>query len=139
MKFKCKNCGECCNMSAMISNFEMVEIQMFISDDENEKIGKRVNENIEKVNYRLKTNNEFDARCPLFDREGCSCLIYEVRPQVCRRFQCNREFDPKMQKIISNKDTHIGSIFGVTDDTIDTVNRISAIKRGGLKVKNNSK
>ena len=30
-----------------------------------------------------------DMTCPFRDEENKKCLIYEIRPEICRQFMCN--------------------------------------------------
>jgi Fe-S-cluster containining protein len=40
-----------------------------------------------------------DMTCPFRDERNKKCLIYEIRPEICRVFQCNQERDV----IVANK------------------------------------
>ena len=74
---RCSNCGECC------SNF------IPMTKDEIASIHKYMNVHPEITEQR-HPDAEFDMTCPFRDNEHKKCLIYEVRPQVCRTFICNK-------------------------------------------------
>ena len=40
-----------------------------------------------KIGHPFAPNN--NAHCPAYDKSRRSCMAYDVRPQVCRDFQCN--------------------------------------------------
>ena len=40
-----------------------------------------------------------DMTCPFRDERNKKCLIYDIRPEICRVFQCNQERD----EIVANK------------------------------------
>lgn len=80
---KCIGCGQCCSNYLPISSREKKEIRRYI-----EKHG--IKENKAKANFLAK-QPEIDMTCPFLDnsKPNDKCEIYEVRPQICRIFQCN--------------------------------------------------
>lgn len=82
---KCTGCGGCC------SNI------LPITEDEIRTIRKYINRyNIKEQKRLLPTvNQNLDMTCPFLDNsKKCDkCMIYEVRPRVCRDFIC----DPKQR------------------------------------------
>ena len=76
----CSNCGGCC------SNY------LPISDHDKKKISEYVlKHDIHDMRQQLPTEVMFDMRCPFRDESTSKCVIYPVRPQICRSFQCNME------------------------------------------------
>ncbi|HJG96520.1 MAG TPA: YkgJ family cysteine cluster protein, partial [Romboutsia timonensis] len=67
----CKNCGECCGL-VPIGEKEYEDIKKYCIDN----------------NVIPKNVGIFD--CPFRDNENKKCLIYEVRPEICRRFICSK-------------------------------------------------
>lgn len=97
MTFTCKRCGACCGI-VPFSREEMKAARQqarkigvyFIKD----KIGEKTVYYAGKVEFK---NGEFDSEkfqekfftCPFLQRDFtglCTCAIYDMRPEVCRRF-----------------------------------------------------
>lgn len=83
---KCCNCGECCSNFLPLSRKEV----------------KRIKSYIKKHHIKEQRHNALmgvDMTCPFRDETNKKCLIYEVRPDICRAFNCNQSHDV----ILSNK------------------------------------
>lgn len=86
-KGKCTGCGACCSNLLPMTDKEIEVIRKYIK------------------RYRIKEQKRFaplampvlDMTCPFLDdrKKTEKCLIYEVRPEVCRQFIC----DPKQRQI----------------------------------------
>ena len=77
---KCSNCGNCCSNFLPLSAKEIKTIKRYI-----EKKG--IKENI----HRYPTADPMiDWTCPFRSDLDKKCLIYEVRPAICRDFQCDK-------------------------------------------------
>ena len=74
---KCSNCGECCSNMLPLSDGEVKAIKNYI---------KKHNIKEQRHNYM----SGVDMTCPFRDELNKKCLIYNVRPQICRQFQCNQ-------------------------------------------------
>lgn len=72
---KCSRCGECCTPFIPITNKEYKIIKKYIKDND-----------IQKEN--LIDGENVYVRCCFYNRKEKKCNIYEVRPEVCRRFKC---------------------------------------------------
>ena len=72
---KCSRCGECCTPFIPITNKEY------------EKIKKYIKENDIECENQIDGNNVY-IKCCFYNRKEKKCNIYEVRPEVCRRFKC---------------------------------------------------
>ncbi len=73
---KCSQCGACCS--------DILPIRK----DEIEKI----KEYIKKHKIKEQRHNAMlgaDMTCPFRNESHRKCLIYEVRPWICRQFMCN--------------------------------------------------
>lgn len=75
---KCSNCGECCSNLLPLSEREIRTIKSYI---------KRNKIKEQRHNARVGT----DMTCPFRDEANKKCLIYSVRPQICRSFMCNHD------------------------------------------------
>lgn len=77
---KCSGCGQCCSNYLPISSKEIKEIKRYV---------KKHHITEQKHNYPSVV--AFDLTCPFLDdsKEKEKCLIYPVRPEICRDFVCN--------------------------------------------------
>lgn len=80
---KCTGCGACCSTLLPISGKEIKEIRRYV---------KKHHITEQKHNYPAVVG--FDFTCPFLDESKTKdkCLIYAVRPEICRSFVCN---DPR--------------------------------------------
>lgn len=76
---KCSNCGECCSDILPIDQTEIKRIKKFI-----QKNGIKESKHLSIIDTRL------DLTCPFRDNKNKKCLIYEVRPDICRCFICSK-------------------------------------------------
>lgn len=83
---KCSQCGQCCSNLLPLSDKEIARIKAYIK-----KHGIK-----EQRHNALMT---VDMTCPFRDERNKKCLIYDIRPEICRVFQCNQERD----EIVANK------------------------------------
>lgn len=77
---KRSGCGQCCSNYLPISSKEIKEIKRYV---------KKHHITEQKHNYPSVV--AFDLTCPFLDdsKEKEKCLIYPVRPEICRDFVCN--------------------------------------------------
>lgn len=75
---ECTKCGRCCSAFLPVSDSELNKIKNFVQKNSIKPI----------KNILLKDANQV---CPYFD--GHKCLIYEVRPAICRRYYCFKTAD----------------------------------------------
>ena len=83
---KCSNCGGCCSDLLPMSDFEVNRIKSYIK----------------KHNIKEQRHNVFngiDMTCPFRDETNRKCLIYAIRPEICKQFMCNH----KKEDIIKTK------------------------------------
>lgn len=83
---KCSNCGQCCSNLLPMSEKEVKNIKAYIKAH-----------NIKEQRHNAMQG--VDMTCPFRDEKNKKCLIYAVRPQICRRFMCNAT----MEKINADK------------------------------------
>lgn len=91
---KCSNCGSCCSNFLPVSSKEIKEIRRYI-----QKKGIT-----EQKRFYPTADPVIDGTCPFRSEETKTCLIYPVRPAICRDFQC----DKPAKKIQRNKDLYHG-------------------------------
>ena len=77
---KCSGCGACCSNFLPLSLKEITQIKAYIKKH-----------NIKAQKHSLPTASPvvYDAICPFRNNAERKCMIYEVRPGICRDFQCN--------------------------------------------------
>ncbi len=77
---KCIGCGNCCSTYLPVSNHELKVIYHYIKKH-----------HIQPIQHGVHTHSMAieDRTCPFRDDEHQRCLIYPVRPWICRRFVCN--------------------------------------------------
>lgn len=103
-KFNCKNCGECCG-PAPITNEELRSIKRFLKMKD-----MKLPEVKDELTCRFRKDN--------------SCLIYPVRPIVCKLFgeyenlYCDKN-SIKPKKAIAPKKKPIGLINDLTEEIIN--------------------
>lgn len=73
---KCSNCGKCCSNCLPLSEAEIKRIKAYIK-----KHG------IKEQRHNFASG--VDMTCPFRDERNKKCLIYEIRPAICREFMCN--------------------------------------------------
>ena len=73
---KCSNCGKCCSNMLPLSKFEIQRIKNYIKD-------KGIKE------QRHNAIVGVDMTCPFRDEANKRCLIYDIRPDICKQFMCN--------------------------------------------------
>lgn len=81
---KCSNCGQCCSNCLPLSDAEVRQIKAYIKS-------KKIKE--QRHNVMLGV----DMTCPFRDERNKKCLIYEIRPAICREFMCNYSRDDIMK------------------------------------------
>ena len=73
---RCSKCGECCTNLLPITQTEINEIQKYVTKN-----------NIHPQLQLLVMENRLT--CPYYD--GKKCLIYEIRPLICKIFYCYKK------------------------------------------------
>lgn len=76
---KCSNCGECCSNFLPLSENEIKIIKDYVKKH-----------NIKFCKHTSILSNEIDGICPFRDNVNKKCLIYKIRPEICRSFICNK-------------------------------------------------
>ena len=85
----CSKCGECCTNFLPVSQKEVEKIQKYVIENK-----------IRPQKQMLVMQNRLS--CPYYD--GKKCLVYEVRPLICKEFYCYKK--PSIEtakKIIQEK------------------------------------
>lgn len=85
---RCSKCGECCTNLLPVCKDEINQIQAYV-----------LKNNIKPQLHMLVMTNMLT--CPYFD--GKKCLIYEVRPLICKEFYCFKRPSIELAKKFSEK------------------------------------
>lgn len=102
---ECSNCGQCCSDLLPLNNMEIKRIKEYIREH-----------NIKECKHlSILVKNPLDLTCPFRDNVNNKCMIYEVRPEICRRFICSNTMEDieKTKKLISKtrKDISMRNVF----------------------------
>lgn len=73
----CSRCGECCAAALPITKGEEKKIREYIKAN-----------NIEPEFFQK--GNDINLQCCFYDRKNKLCKIYEVRPNICRTYKCDK-------------------------------------------------
>lgn len=80
---KCSECGNCCSNILPMSQKEIDTVQRYIKKN-----------NIKECKHLIPlANPALDLTCPFLnlDKDSKKCMIYPVRPEICRQFICDSE------------------------------------------------
>lgn len=77
---QCSRCGQCCGLFLPITEKEIHVVKDYVEKN-----------NIEPVERINKMTGAFEAHCCFLDKVNHKCLIYPVRPYVCRAFKCDHK------------------------------------------------
>lgn len=82
---KCSDCGNCCSNFLPVTKGEVNRISRYIKangiTEQNHLTAPMAAESYDGV---------YDAVCPFRDNVNKRCVIYEVRPAICRKFRCDK-------------------------------------------------
>ncbi len=81
---KCSNCGHCCSNMLPMSKQEVNRIKAYIKEHDIKE---------QRHNFTALA----DMTCPFRDETNRKCLVYEVRPAICRQFMCNHTHEEIMK------------------------------------------
>ena len=81
---QCSKCGKCCSNILLLREQEIKKIKKFIKQN-NIKCNN-------KNSVMLNTSGGYIDRCPFLSNDNL-CMIYEVRPEICKEFKCSSYCD----------------------------------------------
>lgn len=81
---KCSSCGACCSNLLPLSEQEVNRIKAYI---------KKHGIKEQRHNFVVGV----DMTCPFRDERNKKCLIYNIRPAICREFMCNHSHEDIMR------------------------------------------
>lgn len=77
---KCSGCGACCSRWLPVSDTEIKTIRRYMKNHKTP----------EQKHIPPTAKPVLDATCPFRSEIEGKCLIYSVRPAICRDFQCDK-------------------------------------------------
>lgn len=98
---KCSKCGECCSPYLPVSQSEIDTIQKYV-----------IEHKIRPQKQMLVMQNRLS--CPYYD--GKKCLIYEVRPLICKEFYCYKKPDIEMAKKFMQEERFPVDMWGIANE-----------------------
>lgn len=72
----CSCCGQCCSDILHLSKEEINRIDEYLKEH--------------KIKPSPLKEDTFDLRCPFRNELLRLCMIYEVRPEICKIFKCDK-------------------------------------------------
>lgn len=98
---KCSQCGECCSNFLPVSQKEIENIQDYV-----------LKNNIKPQKHMLIMQNRLS--CPYHD--GKKCLVYEVRPLICKEFYCYKEPTIEMAEKFASEERICVNMWGIAEE-----------------------
>lgn len=77
---ECSRCGSCCGLFIPFTKQELNEIKQYVKDN-----------NIKPYNRINPMTGDMKAHCCFYNEKERKCMVYRVRPYVCRDFKCNHK------------------------------------------------
>ena len=98
---KCSKCGECCTPFLPINQKEFYQISEYV-----------IEHNIKPQKQMLIMENRLT--CPYYN--GKKCLIYEVRPLICKEFYCYKMPNMKTGKSLADGTRKPVDMWAIADE-----------------------
>lgn len=78
---ECTNCGACCSNNLPMTEEEVKDIRRYVRRN-----------HIQEQRHLpvVLAGPVLDLTCPFRDNQSQTCVIYTVRPAICRDFRCNK-------------------------------------------------
>lgn len=80
---ECSRCGACCTPFLPMTKSEVKVVKEYLK--KNPQIKERA------LNQPFFKGNNVYVRCCFYDDEKKECMIYPVRPFICRAYKCNQD------------------------------------------------
>jgi Fe-S-cluster containining protein len=91
----CIDCDECCSILAPLSEDELDVIKKFLATKKGKEIYEKAKKN-RTIPAVLADQSTVNLICPFVD-ENKKCMIYDIRPEVCRLFHCDKEKNKELE------------------------------------------
>lgn len=80
---ECSRCGECCTPFIPMTKSEIKTVREYVK--KNPQIKERA------LNQPFFEGNDVYVKCCFYDKDKKECMIYPVRPFICRAYKCNQD------------------------------------------------
>lgn len=80
---ECSRCGECCTPFIPMTKSEVKTVREYVK--KNPQIKERA------LNQPFFEGNDVYVKCCFYDKEKKECMIYPVRPFICKAYKCNQD------------------------------------------------
>lgn len=91
----CSRCGECCGNFLPLSGREIQTIHRYVK-----------RHGIKEVRRVLPTAGEYlNPDCPFLEEHRC--LIYDIRPRICREYDCSKAWHKEPSQALQQGDYRI--------------------------------
>ena len=98
---KCSRCGGCCNAVLPMTEKELHKLKRFVK-----------NNHVKPRRKLFLSENSVDGTCPFLSGENM-CMVYPVRPSVCRQFTCEKpDYSIEIENIYDYRDVDLRHEFG---------------------------
>lgn len=97
----CSKCGECCTNFLPVSQKEVEKIQKYV-----------IEHKIRPQKQMLVMQNRLS--CPYYD--GKKCLVYEVRPLICKEFYCYKKPSIETAKEMTKEERMTVNMWGIAEE-----------------------
>lgn len=97
----CSKCGECCTNFLPVSQKEVEKIQKYV-----------IEHKIRPQKQMLVMQNRLS--CPYYD--GKKCLVYEVRPLICKEFYCYKKISIETAKEMTKEERMTVNMWGIAEE-----------------------
>ena len=78
------NCSLCCSDILVLSEQDVSRIKKYL----------KKHPEIKPYNYTPVLSSKYIDKCPFNNPDTHKCMIYSVRPQICKSFSCHRFNNP---------------------------------------------
>lgn len=80
---ECSRCGACCTPFLPMTKSEVKTVREYVK--KNHQIKERA------LNQPFFEGNDVYVKCCFYDKDKKECMIYPVRPFICRAYKCNQD------------------------------------------------
>lgn len=125
---RCSGCGACCSDYLPLSEGEVTRIHRYI-----------IEHGLREHKALVTMGATFDMTCPFRDNVNKRCDIYDIRPEICRCFQCNQSVDViSANKAMYHRKNRVvsmrGEFFGDVAGRWMAMQLAARMRKAGVKV-----
>ena len=76
---ECIRCGSCCSTFLPLTDKEFKTLKQWVKDN-----------NYKPKQIAIIKSKTYDMTCPFLDKSNRNCVVYDIRPQICEDFRCDK-------------------------------------------------